>query len=111
MLAITDKVFRRPRFWDTYHRKWVGMGDAAHWLVSYQHLFFYPLMALGRWNLYAQGLIYLLTQPDKTHFRKTELAGIAVYFGWVLGTALSMPSWAESVGWVMLSHAVAGAPR
>nr|UWM22961.1 Sphingolipid desaturase 3 [Emiliania huxleyi] len=108
MLAITDKVFRRPRFWDTYHRKWVGMDDAAHWLVSHQHLFFYPLMALGRWNLYAQGLIYLLTQPDKTHFRKTELAGIAVYFGWVLGTALSMPSWAESVGWVMLSHAVAG---
>jgi len=52
--------------------------------------------------------MYLLTQPDKTHFRKTELAGIAVYFGWVIGTALSMPTWAESVGWVMLSHAVAG---
>jgi len=28
MLAITDKVFRRPRFWDTYHRKWVGAVDA-----------------------------------------------------------------------------------
>ena len=42
------------RFWDTYHRKWVGMDDVAHFLVSYQHIFFYPLMALGRWNLYAQ---------------------------------------------------------
>jgi len=27
------------------------MDDAAHWLVSYQHLFFYPLMAFGRRNL------------------------------------------------------------
>ena len=69
------------------------MGDAAHWLVSYQHLFFYPLMALGRWNLYAQGLIYLLTQPDKTHFRKTELAGIAVYFGWVLASSSVQTTW------------------
>jgi delta8-fatty-acid desaturase len=108
MLAITDKIFRRARFWDTYHRKWVGMDDVAHFLVSYQHIFFYPLMALGRWNLYAQGLIYLITQHDKTHYRKTELAGIGVYFGWVFAVALAMPTWAQAVGWVMVSHAVAG---
>merc|ERR1712070_1097300 len=62
-----------------YHRKWVGMDDIAHLFVSYQHLFFYPLMALGRWNLYVQGLIYLI-----------------------------MPTWAQTVAWVMVSHAVAG---
>ena len=47
-------------------------------------------------------------QPDKTHYRKTELAGVAFYFGWVFGVALSMPTWAETFGWVMVSHAVAG---
>ena len=88
MLAITHKIFRRARFWDTYHHKWVGMDDVAHLLVSYQHLFFYPLMALGRWNLYVQGLIYLIMQHDKTHYRKTELAGVGLYFAWVLGVAL-----------------------
>ena len=108
MLAITHKIFRRARFWDTYHHKWVGMDDVAHLLVSYQHLFFYPLMALGRWNLYVQGLIYLISQHDKTHYRKTELAGIAVYFAWVFGVALSMSTYAEGVAWVMVSHAVAG---
>jgi len=108
MLAITSKIFRRARFWDSYHHKWVGMDDAARLLVSYQHLFFYPLMALGRWNLYVQGLIYLIMQNDKTHYRKTELAGIAVYFSWVFGVALSMPTLPQSVGWVMVSHAVAG---
>merc|ERR1719311_1426157 len=108
MLAITEKIFRRAKFWDTYHHKWVGMDDIAHFLVSYQHLFFYPLMLVGRWNLYAQGLIYLIAQHDKTHFRKTELVGVAAYFSWVFGVALSMPTWAQSVAWVMVSHAVAG---
>ena len=108
MLAITSKIFARARFWDTYHRKWVGMDDVAHALVSYQHLFFYPLMLVGRWNLYVQGLLYLITQHDTTHFRKTELTGVALYFAWVLSVALSMPTWVEAVSWVMVSHAVAG---
>ena len=45
--------------------------------------------------LRTQGLIYLITQHDKTHYRKTELAGIGVYFGWVFAVALAMPTWAQ----------------
>ena len=102
MLAITDKIFNAPSFWDTYHKKRVGMDFFARLLVSYQHIFFYPLMALGRGNLYVQGLIYLIAQHDKTHYRKTELCGIGLYFAWVLSVAYSMPTWAQSVGWVMV---------
>jgi len=108
VIAVTPKIFSRARFWDTYHNKWIGMDDAAHFLVSYQHIIFYPLMAVGRFNLYAQGIIYLITQPDKTHYRKTEAAGLTTYVGWVLAVALSMPTWAQAVGWVLVSHAVAG---
>jgi len=108
MLAITSLIFKKARFWDTYHKKWVGMDDFAHLLVSYQHLFFYPLMAVGRWNLYVQGLIYLITQPDKTHYRKTELLGILTYFLWVGALAFSMPTYLEGFLWIMTSHAVAG---
>lgn len=107
MLAITPKIFERP-FWDTYHKKTVGMDYIARLLVSYQHIFFYPLMALGRWNLYVQGLIYLLAQPDKTHYRKTELLGIAGFFCWCSAVVLAQPTWAEAAGWVLVSHAVAG---
>ena len=108
MLAITDKIFRRPRFWDTYHGKWVGMDAVARTLVSYQHLLFYPLMAVGRWNLYVQGLIYLISARDKIHYRKTELGGICIFFAWMIGVAYQMPTWPEKVAWVMVSHAVAG---
>ena len=34
MLAITDKIFERPSFWDTYHKKTVGMDAVARFLVS-----------------------------------------------------------------------------
>ena len=108
VLSITYKCFQAAKFWDSYHRKWVGMDDAAHLLVSYQHLFFYPLMALARWNLYVQGLIYLIMQHDTTHYRKTELAGIGVYFAWVFAVALSMPTWPQAVAWMFMSHGVAG---
>lgn len=129
MLAITRKIFDRP-FWDTYHKKTVGMDSIARLLVSYQHLFFYPLMAVGRWNLYVQGklatdsslprrclrlnllllagLLYLLLQPDKAHYRKTELFGLLIFFGWCSSVALAQPSWSAAVWWVLVSHAVAG---
>tara|TARA_B110000208_G_C11769660_1_gene429874 strand:+ start:1156 stop:1761 length:606 start_codon:yes stop_codon:yes gene_type:complete len=74
MLAISSKIFEAP-FWDTYHRRWVGMDRIAKWFVSHQHYAFYPLMAFGRLNIYVQGLIYLLAPPDTIHYRYTELCG------------------------------------
>ncbi len=107
MLAITEKIFRKP-FWDTYHKKKVSMDWLARLFVSYQHIVFYPLMAVGRWNLYAQGVIYLVTNHDKAHYKWTELTGISVFFAWMFSLALSMPTGMESLGWLLVSHAVAG---
>jgi len=108
MLAVTEKIFEQPRFWDTYHKKWVGMDSVARLLVSFQHLFFYPLMAFGRINLYVQGFIYILGGHDRHHYPKTELAGLAAFFGWVGYVAACQPSWALAAGWVFVSHAVSG---
>lgn len=107
MLAVTDKIYQKP-FWDTYHKKTVGMDAIARFLVSYQHLFFYPLMAVGRVNLYAQGIIYLLTGHDKAHYKWTELCGTVVYFTWVIALARAMPTQSEMWLWVFVSHAFAG---
>jgi delta8-fatty-acid desaturase len=107
MLAVTPKIFQKP-FWDTYHKKIVGMDWFARFLVSNQHIYFYPLMALGRWNLYVQGLVYLITLHDRANYRKTELVGITSFFVWMFTLAFSMPTWALAIGWIMVSHAVAG---
>ena len=107
MIAITDKIFEKP-FWDTYHKKWVKMDWLAKFLVSNQHIVFYPLMALGRWNLYAQGVIFLITDHDKAHYKWTELTGIGLFFVWMFSVAFSMPTGMETLGWMLISHAVAG---
>mmetsp|Transcript_20912 Transcript_20912/g.34514 ORF Transcript_20912/g.34514 Transcript_20912/m.34514 type:complete len:579 (+) Transcript_20912:48-1784(+) len=108
MLAITEKIFEQPRFWDSYHRKWVGMDTLARFLVSYQHFFFYPLMAVARINLYAQGFIYIFSGHDRHHYPRIELCSLLVFFTWCGAVALSQPSWALTAGWLLLSHAVSG---
>jgi delta8-fatty-acid desaturase len=107
MIAITPKIFETT-FYHTYHAKQIAMDFIARTLVSYQHWFFYPVMAVGRVNLYIMSLKYLLLEPDKAIYRKTELAALAVYFGWFLSLAFSLPTTQESLHWILVSHAVAG---
>ena len=59
------------------------MDAAARMLVSRQHLFFYPLMAFGRINLYVQGFLYIFSGADRHNYPKTELAGLAAFFTWL----------------------------
>lgn len=108
MLAITDKIFEKPGFYDTYHKKVVGMDWLARLLVSYQHIFFYPLMAFGRINLYIQGFLYILTGADRHNYPKTELLGLSAFFVWVYLVAKAQPDVWLSLGWIFISHAVSG---
>lgn len=47
VMAIHPSIFNNGPWWDTYHKKKVGMAWGARMLVSYQHWFFYPLMFIG----------------------------------------------------------------
>jgi len=107
MIAVTEKIFQKP-FYDTYHKKTVAMDAIARFLVSYQHILFYPLMALGRWNLYAQGFIFLLSGADKAHYKYTELTALTAFFGWFFSLVCTMPTLAEGIAYIFMSHAVAG---
>jgi len=106
ILAVTPKIFAKP-FWSTYYKKWVSMDALARLLVSYQHLVFYPMMCLARFNLYQLSWRQLLSS-EPIHYRKTEICGMLIYLGWVAKVALSMSSPAESIGWLFISHASAG---
>jgi len=106
LLGVSPNIFKKP-FWDTYHKKQVGMNAVARFLVSYQHFLFYPVMAVARINLYLQGLIFLLSKPDTMHYQKTELCSLAVFATWLTYVVCSLPA-GEALTWVLLSHAVAG---
>mmetsp|Transcript_8631 Transcript_8631/g.18948 ORF Transcript_8631/g.18948 Transcript_8631/m.18948 type:complete len:559 (-) Transcript_8631:291-1967(-) len=106
ILAVTPRVFEKP-FWSTYYTKWVSMDAAAKFLVSHQHLLFYPVMMVARFNLYAQSWIALLSN-ERLHYRKVEICALLTYATWVLAAALSLPSWGQTVSWLLISHAVGG---
>jgi delta8-fatty-acid desaturase len=104
--AVTPGVWDKP-YWSTYYTKWVHMDAIARLLVSYQHFLFYPIMMVARFNLYAQSLIQLFSK-EPLHYRRLELCAFVVYFSWAGGVALSQPTWGQSLGWLLLSHAVSG---
>ena len=107
-LAVTPAIFRAPRFWSTYYRKWVSMDGAARWLVSRQHLLFYVVMGVARFNLYVQSWVHLLTCTERLYYRRVEIVALLAYAGWVVAVAASMPSRGETAGWLLVSHTVAG---
>lgn len=46
--------------WSKYHGKYMPLDAIGRLLVPYQHLYFYPVMAVARINLYIQSILYLI---------------------------------------------------
>lgn len=107
VLAITDKIFRN-RFYDLYHRKWIAFDDISRLFIARQHIYFYPLMLVARWNLYVQGIAHLIFSDELMHFRKTEVIGVGLFFSWLFALSFSMSTNVEAVCWLFVSHAAAG---
>jgi delta8-fatty-acid desaturase len=106
IFAVTPRIFSKP-YWSTYYTKWVCMDRVAKMLVSHQHILLYPVMAFARFNLYAQSWI-LLFSSERLHYRRVEICSLLVYFSWVLRLAFSMPTWSETIAWLVISHNIAG---
>jgi acyl-lipid Delta6-acetylenase / acyl-lipid (9-3)-desaturase len=107
LFAVSSNILEKP-FWSTFHNKYVHTDAVSNFLVSYQHLFFVPIIFLARFNLYAQSWILLLDKRNKTNYRVHEILSLLGFNVWLLAVALTMGSWPESVAWVLVSHIVAG---
>ena len=95
-------------YYSEFHGAQFVMNAFARFLVRYQHLTFYLVMAFARVNLYAQSLVYLLNPREKVPYRRLELACIAVFYlgyGYLLS---SMGSWSETLAYFVVSTAFSG---
>lgn len=139
LFAVTPDIFNgssgheHGKFWTTYHQKWVQFDSIARFMVSNQHWLFYPIMALARFNLYAQSYILLLdpNEPNSAFGgkkrgswgRKAELVALLGFAAWFFGMVFyvmpvtsvdsngvdtSYSPLVERMMYVLLSHAVAG---
>lgn len=107
IMAVHERVFKDP-YWSTYYSKWVAFDKPTQFLLSRQHYLFLPLMAVARFNLYAQSWILVCSPSVRIYNRTIEAACLLFFATWVISAALCMNSWAESVIWVLVSHAIAG---
>jgi delta8-fatty-acid desaturase len=98
-------------FFSTYHEKEFDVNHPLIRLViGVQHWLYYPIMALARWNLYAQSWILLLTRPAEVEGWWKEFAGNAGFVVWLAAlTCYGFPAGTgERATFLLLSHAIAG---
>jgi len=79
IFAVDKSMF--GRFFSTYHKRWIQTDAAARFLVQYQHWLYLPVMGIARFNLYAQGIKYLIRSRN-AEYRWMELASVVTFIGW-----------------------------
>ncbi|MCO5559765.1 hypothetical protein L7F22_013368 [Adiantum nelumboides] len=105
IFAVSSKLFSSLHSY-FYERK-MTFDPVARLLVSYQHLTFYPVMAVARINLFAQTFILLLSNK-KIRNRELELALILCFWAWFTALLSCLPNNLERVAFVLASFAVTG---
>jgi len=106
VFAIDKGIF--GKFWSSYHQKWIVTDAVARFIVSYQHILFYPIMALARFNLYVQSYVLLLSSEKMDHWR-LEMGSLLAFLTWFSTmVCYSLGSWQEIVAYLLVSHGLAG---
>ncbi|KAJ9171454.1 hypothetical protein P3X46_014821 [Hevea brasiliensis] len=103
VLAVSSHLFNSIRSY-FYGRKMI-FDPLARFLVSYQHLTFYPVMCVARVNLYLQTFL-LLFSTRKVPDRALNIMGILVFWTWFPLLVSCLPDWPERVMFVLTSFAV-----
>ena len=102
-----DKGFFHSIF-HTFHNRVMPLDWAARNIfIPYQHLWYYPIMGLARFNLYIQGLIRLAKHKNPL-YRTYEIITTAMFLAWVVALVAWIPSMRHRIVFVLVSHGVAG---
>lgn len=109
--AISHRFFQSLR--STYYDRIMDYDAVAKFAIRYQHYLYYPLLTLGRFNLYRLSWEYLLLGlgprkgPAWWH-RYFELVGQVFFWTWFgYGILyLNIPTWRDRLVFIMVSHMV-----
>lgn len=111
-IAITEKFFRTV--YSRYHGRRLHFDILAKFLISSQHLLYYPVMCLARLNLYIQSIILYLRSKNipiahqGKYFPILDFTAVSLFLTWYTIMVSYLPSWQMKLFYVILSHSVAG---
>lgn len=109
--AVSPKFLKS--IWSTYHERLMPFDAVAKILVPYQAYLYYPILTLGRFNLYVQSWIYLIQGQGPRKGRAAwhrwfEVAGEVFFWVWYgyLVCYKSIPTGWGRFAFIMISHMI-----
>jgi delta8-fatty-acid desaturase len=105
VMAVSRELLKK--FYSTYHSKWFSLDPFGRFCVKYQHLLYYPIMGLARFNLYAQSWILLLSK-ETVHYKYLEILASIGFAGWFGALLCALPSRGEAIAFLLISHVLSG---
>lgn len=106
VFAVSKRFF--DNVFSTYHQRILKFDAAAAVLVSIQHILYYPIMAVGRFNLYAQSFLFVLNKNRQVMWRPAEIAGLLFFWAWYSFMLSYIPTWKLRALYVLTSHIASG---
>ncbi|GAV69899.1 Cyt-b5 domain-containing protein/FA_desaturase domain-containing protein [Cephalotus follicularis] len=103
VFAVSSQLFNSIS--SCFYGRILKFDSVARFFVSYQHWTFYPVMCVGRINLFIQTFLLLFSKrnvPD----RGLNIMGILVFWTWFPLLVSCLPNWPERVMFVLASFTV-----
>lgn len=104
-LAVDPGMF--GKFYSTYHEREMITDYFARFMVSNQHILYYPLMAVARINLYIESWKLLLSN-EFVPLKKFEIFCLVLFNTWMGVVLWTLDSWSERICWMAVCHGLAG---
>ena len=112
--AISHRFFTSLR--STYYDRDMTFNTTAQFLIKYQHYLYYPILLMGRFNLYVLTWSYLLSPTQAPRkgpawwHRYLEMAGQVFFWYWFgyQTIYLRIPTWSSRITFLLISHMVTG---
>ncbi|KMT20388.1 hypothetical protein BVRB_1g003860 [Beta vulgaris subsp. vulgaris] len=104
VFAVSTKFFHNMT--SVFYGRKMDFDPVARFLVSYQHMTYYPVMVVARINLYVQTFLLLLNPNRKIINRGLNIMGIMVFWTWYPLLVSCLPTWEERILFVLSSFVV-----
>jgi fatty acid desaturase/predicted heme/steroid binding protein len=106
VFAVDSRMFNS--IYNTYHERVMAFDVLARKIfVPFQHLLYYPIMFLARFNLYLQSFILLVKSPYAQR-KKLEVLTLAGFWAWNIYLMSFYPTAKMKFLYLLLSNGFAG---
>lgn len=104
VFAVSSRFFNSIT--SQFYKRKLSFDSVSRFFVSHQHLTFYPIMVVARFNLYLQTILLLCSTKRRVPDRAINIIGVLVFWTWFPILVSYLPSWNERLLFVLASFTV-----